>query len=96
MKDAVKDKHQLKSDDSFSEVVHKINESFNDVKLVIDLAKEMIIVNGKFEIHDLPPREFAMLYWFADRRKQGLTGILAPNRSITSSDAKQNDLEIIG
>lgn len=96
LKDAVKDKHQLKSDDSFSEVVHKINESFNDVKLVIDLAKEMIIVNGKFEIHDLPPREFAMLYWFADRRKQGLTGILAPNRSITSSDAKQNDLEIIG
>lgn len=96
LKDAVKDKHQLKGNDSFSQVVHKINESFNDVKLVIDLAKEMIIVNGKFEIHDLPPREFAMLYWFADRRKQGLTGILAPNKNITSSDAKQNDLEIIG
>jgi hypothetical protein len=35
LKEAVKDKHQLKGEDSFSTVVHKINESFNDVKLKI-------------------------------------------------------------
>ncbi len=45
LKDAVKDKHQLKGHDTFSDVVHKINESFNNVKLVIDLASQSITVN---------------------------------------------------
>ncbi|MCS4297567.1 MULTISPECIES: CRISPR-associated ring nuclease Csm6 [Acinetobacter] len=95
MRDAIKDKHQLKSTDSFSQVVHKINESFNDVKLKINLHNQTIEVNDKFTIDDLPPREFSLLHWFADRRKRGLEGIIAPNKNITSNDAKPSDLEII-
>lgn len=95
LKDAVKDKHQLKGDDSFSQVVHKINESFNDVKLVIDLASHQVIVNDKFTIDDLAPREFAMLHWFADLRQKGYVGVIAPSKSMTSNDAKPADFEII-
>lgn len=82
MKDAIKDKHQLKGKDKegnaykFSDVVKKINGSFNDVSLKINLHDESILVNEKFEIKDLPPREFALLHWFADYRKKGLTGLL--------------------
>jgi len=86
MKDAVKDKHQLKSNDSFSQVVHKINESFNDVKLTINLHNQTIQVNEKFIISDMPPREFAMLHWFADLRKRGLDGVVAPTKKINSKD----------
>lgn len=95
LKDAVKDKHQLKSDDSFSDVVSKINESFNDVRVKILLHSYEIIVNEKFVIKDLPPREFAMFHWFADRRKNGLEGIIAPNKNITSKDAGPDDFKKI-
>lgn len=95
LKDAVKDKHQLKTDDSFSDVVNKINESFNDVRVKILLHSCEIIVNEKFVIKDLPPREFAMFHWFADRRKNGLEGIIAPNKNITSKDAGPDDFKKI-
>ncbi|WP_168526544.1 MULTISPECIES: CRISPR-associated ring nuclease Csm6 [Acinetobacter] len=95
LKEAVKDKHQLKSDDSFSDVVSKINESFNDVRVKILLHSYEIIVNEKFVIKDLPPREFAMFHWFADRRKNGLEGIIAPNKNITSKDAGPDDFKKI-
>lgn len=92
LKDAVKDKHQLKGHDTFSDVVHKINESFNNVKLVIDLASQSITVNKKFYISDLAPREFAMLHWFADIRKKGYEGIIAP-RVNASSTKKISEVE---
>ena len=95
MKDAIKDKHQLKSKDSFSDVVNKINESFNDVVLKINLHNRTVQVNDKFLIKDLSPREFAMLHWFADRRKKGLEGIVAPSKNMTSKDAKQLDFDVI-
>lgn len=95
LKEAVKDKHQLKSQDSFSDVVTKINESFNDVRLKILLHSCEIIVNEKFVIKDLPPREFAMLHWFADQRTKGLQGIIAPNKNITSKDAGPDDFKKI-
>lgn len=91
LKDAVKNKHQLKSHDTFSEVVHKINESFNDVKLVIDLASQSIIVNEKFHISNLAPREFAMLHWFADIRKKGDEGIIAPRVNASSTKKISED-----
>lgn len=78
MQYAVKDKHQLKGEDSFSQVVNKINESFNDISLKIHLHNRSVLINDKLTIQDLPPREFAMLHWFADRRKKGLDGIIAP------------------
>ena len=91
LKDAVKNKHQLKSHDTFSEVVHKINESFNDVKLVIDLASQSITVNEKFHISNLAPREFAMLHWFADIRKKGDEGIIAPRVNASSTKKISED-----
>ncbi|MFC2998149.1 CRISPR-associated ring nuclease Csm6 [Acinetobacter sichuanensis] len=91
LKDAVKEKHQLKGDDSFSQVVHKINESFNDVKLVIDLSGHQVKVNEKFIIDDLAPREFAMLHWFADLRQKGLQGIIAPKVDANSKKASNED-----
>lgn len=91
LKDAVKDKHQLKSDDSFSEVVHKINESFNDVKICINLAEKTIQVNDKFKIAELAPREFAMLHWFADYRKNHNVGIIAPRIDANSKKPKEED-----
>ena len=91
LKDAVKDKHQLKSDDSFSQVVHKINESFNDVKICINLAEKTIQVNDKFKIAELAPREFAMLHWFADYRKNHNVGIIAPRIDANSKKPKEED-----
>jgi len=78
MKDAIKGKHQLKQDDSFTTVVHKINESFNDVKLQVNVHNRTINVNDKFLIESLSPRAFAMLHWFASLRKEGGEGIIAP------------------
>ena len=95
LKEAVKDKHQLKSNDSFSDVVSKINESFNDVKLILDIDNRKVIVNDKFIISDLPPREFAMLHWFADLRQQGKDGIIAPTKKINSKDIQQQEVKYI-
>lgn len=94
MKDAIKDKHQLKQD-SFTQVVQKINESFNDVKLIIDLPNRTVQVNDKFIINDLPPREFAMLSWFAVRKKENKEGIIAPKDNMTSSKISQQELKKI-
>lgn len=95
LKEAVKDKHQLKSNDSFSDVVSKINESFNDVKLILDIDNRKVIVNDKFIISDLPPREFAMLHWFADLRQQRKDGIIAPTKKINSKDIQQQEVKYI-
>lgn len=92
LQEAVKNQHQLKSSDSFSQVVHKINESFNDVQLVIDLTSNLVVVNNTFKFDDLPAREFAFLHWFADRRKQGLDGIIA-SRVNASSKSKISEAD---
>lgn len=95
LKDAVKNKHQLKSNDSFSDVVNKINESFNDVKLTLDIDNRKVIVNDKFLISDLPPREFTMLHWFADLRQKGKDGIIAPTKKINSKDIQPSEAKYI-
>lgn len=94
LKDAVKTKHHVKSD-KFSEVVHKINESFNDVTLVINLDDKSIVVNDKFTITDLSPREFAVLHWFADNRQKDKAGIVAPRLDANSKSAKQEDADYL-
>ena len=68
MKYAIKDKHQLNTNESFSNTVQKINESFNDVTLTLDPEQQKIIVNAKILIDDVAPREFALLHWFADNK----------------------------
>lgn len=82
MREAILPKHQLKKKDSFSEVVQKINESYEDVSLELNTFSRKAIVNGKFTIDDLPPREWAFLNWFADRRKSEKEGIIAPTKNI--------------
>ena len=91
MKDAIKEKHQLKSDDSFSQVINKINESFNEVKMTINLHDNSVVVNDKYYITNLQPREFALLHWFADLRKKGERGVVAPRVNINSKDLKPED-----
>ena len=95
LKDAVKDKHQLKGEDSFSTVVHKINESFNDVKLKILVHSREVVINDKFVIKNLAPREFAMLHWFADLRQKGFDGIVAPTKKINSKDIPPQEAKYI-
>ena len=95
LKEAVKDKHQLKGEDSFSTVVHKINESFNDVKLKILVHSREVVINEKFVIKNLAPREFAMLHWFADLRKKGFDGIVAPTKKINSKDIPPQEAKYI-
>lgn len=94
LRDAVKDKHQVKND-NFSQTVSKINESFNDVTLKIDLAKQVIIVNNKFTIGDLAPREFALLHWFAENRKANKSGIVAPRIHATTRGSSAEDAEYL-
>ena len=95
LKEAVKDKHQLKGEDSFSTVVHKINESFNDVKLKILVHSREVLINDKFVIKNLAPREFAMLHWFAELRKKGFDGIVAPTKKINSKDIPPQEAKYI-
>ena len=93
MKDAILPKHQLKKDDGFVEVVDKINESFKEVKLNISLKDRSIIVNNKFVITDLAPREFAMLHWFADVQKKGQLGIEPPRIDANATKVSTEDAE---
>lgn len=95
MKDAIKEKHQLKGDDSFSEVISKINDSFNDVTLTLNLHNRSIVINDKYRIDDLSPREFAFLHWFADLRKSGKDGIVAPKCNSNSKGAKAEDAQYL-
>lgn len=92
MKDAILPKHQLRQDDGFVDVVNKINESYKDVKLQLNVHSKSLIVNDRFEIKNMPSREFAMLYWFADLRKQGKKGIIAPKDNFNSPNIKDSSL----
>ena len=92
MREAILPKHQLKKEDSFSEVVQKINESYEDINLELNTFSRKAIVNGKFIIDDLPPREWAFLNWFADRRKEGRGGVIAPAKNINERNIDSQQL----
>lgn len=92
MREAILPKHQLKKEDSFSEVVQKINESYEDINLELNTFSRKAIVNGKFIIDDLPPREWAFLNWFADRRKEGRGGVIAPTKNINERNIDSQQL----
>lgn len=94
MKEAIKSNHQLQSDDSFSEVVGKVNESFNDVTLQINLHSNDVCVNNQFTFK-LAPRHFAFLRWFAELRKDNQLGVLAPTASINKKNITEKELATI-
>lgn len=93
MKDAILEKHQLNSDDSFSEVVNKIKSSFSPVSLTINLDSNRVLFN-EVEV-TLPPREFAFLHWFADLRRQGLPGIRCPRVKNTDKGVRAEDSDYV-
>lgn len=95
MKDAIKEKHQLRGQDRFIAVVHKINQSFKNVQLKIDLDRSVVLVNNEFLINSLPPREFALLHWFADQRRKGTNGIRAPKIHASAVKPKQEDADYL-
>ncbi len=95
MRDAILPKHQLRKEDSFSEVVQKINESYEDITLELNSFSRKAIINGKFNIDDLPPREWALLNWFADRCKEGKGGIIAPTKNINDRNIDGQQLDHI-
>ncbi|WP_072281735.1 CRISPR-associated ring nuclease Csm6 [Rappaport israeli] len=82
MQNAINNRHQLKSDASFSEVVDKINQSYEKPSLTIDLRNKVktITINHKYQLK-LEPKEFAFLYWFADLRKNNKAGVQAPKKN---------------
>ncbi len=85
MKDAIKARHSIK-DDSFMNTVHKINEASNDAKISIDVMGRSVQVNDKYVINDLSPRELAVLWWFADLRRNNESGIVTPTYNMNSKD----------
>lgn len=95
MKDAIHEKHQLKGDFTFGEVVSSIKNSFAPSSLVINLDHNTMTFNG-VEI-SLPPREFAFLHWFADLRKKGLNGVHCPRitNSASSKNVSEEDLKLV-
>ncbi len=95
MHEAILPKHQLRKEDSFSEVVQKINESYEDITLELNTFSRKAIINDKFVIDNLPPREWAFLNWFADRRKEGNGGIIAPTRNFNEKNIDSQQLGYI-
>ncbi|WP_227674532.1 CRISPR-associated ring nuclease Csm6 [Psychrobacter jeotgali] len=95
MHEAILPKHQLRKEDSFSEVVQKINESYEDVSLELNTFSRKAIVNGKFTIDNLPPREWAFLNWFAARRKDSKGGVIAPTKNINERNINSEQLSHI-
>ncbi|MDO5650902.1 MAG: CRISPR-associated ring nuclease Csm6 [Moraxella sp.] len=92
MREAINPKHQLSKGDKFSEVVAKVNESFKELYLTINVDNQTINVNNRFDMK-LSPREFAFLWWFADLRCQGKDGVIAPKIDSTAKHASEADSE---
>lgn len=78
LRHALPDTHPLKMDGyQFSDVVEQINQSNQNLSLEIDFTHKYIRVNRGEQVN-IPPRELAMLMWFADNKVKGKSGIKAP------------------
>ena len=95
MKDAIKARHQLNTEDGFSDVVQKIDESFKDVKLTINVHNRSIVVNDAITVNGISTREFAFLHWFADRKINGKPGVLKPRHKMSQKNITPESMEYI-
>lgn len=95
MKEAIKARHQLNTDDKFSDVVQKIDESFKDVKLTINVHSKSVVVNDTMVVESIPAREFAFLHWFADRKVNGKPGVLKPKHKMTQQNITKESIDYI-
>lgn len=93
---AIKDKHQLKGEHSFSRVVEFYNESLNDLTLKVYPDQKKIVVNDRLEVVDLAPRLLAFLHLFALDKKKGGEGFRAPTLKATQKNPnKPKELDYI-
>lgn len=95
MKEAIKARHQLNTDDKFSDVVQKIDESFKDIKLTINVHSKSVVVNDTMVVESIPAREFAFLHWFADRKVNGKPGVLKPKHKMTQQNITKESIDYI-
>lgn len=94
MKDAIKERHQIKKD-SFVDTVNKINEAANDLYLEINAAEKLITLNKKIKIADLAPREFSFFCVFAQNRQIGGVGFFAPSRNASEKNVGNEEMALI-
>ena len=64
----------------FSDVIEQLNQVNQTLSLEINVTQRYIQVNNSIKA-DLPPREMALLMWFADYKIQGKAGLKAPTGS---------------
>lgn len=69
---------------TFSDVVQRIALATGDIRLTIDIKKQMLWVNGIS--CKLAARELAFYVWFAKRAQQNLPPIIAPKKDTPSSE----------
>ena len=94
LRNALSESHPLKMDSyKFSDVVEQINQSNQKINLVIDVTNQKILVNDKLEA-DIPPRELAMLMWFAEDKIRNGIGIKAPTGTNKGNNSAAEDVII--
>lgn len=95
LKNTLSDVHPLMIERyEFSDVIDRLNEVNEKIALLIDVDKQRIVVNEK-QVASVPPRELAMLLWFAKDKLQGGRGFKAPTGSSKGviSDAEKEIIE---
>ncbi|NLY14992.1 MAG: TIGR02584 family CRISPR-associated protein [Gammaproteobacteria bacterium] len=92
MKDAIKKRHQLRTD-SFIDTVNKINEAANDISISLDVANKTLVVNDKFVVDRLAPKEFAFFCMFAQAQKNGEVGLTGLTVEMDTPDAATEALQ---
>lgn len=64
----------------FSDVIEQLNQVNQALSLEINVTHRYIQINGSIKA-ELPPREMALLMWFADYKINGKPGLKAPTGS---------------
>lgn len=64
----------------FSDVIEQLNQVNQALSLEINVTHRYIQINGSIKA-ELPPREMALLMWFADYKLTGKSGLKAPTGS---------------
>lgn len=73
--------HPLRmSNYQFSDVIEQLNQVNQTLSLEINVTQRYIKINDSIKA-ELPPREMALLMWFADYTIQGKAGLKAPTGS---------------
>lgn len=81
LRNTLPDTHPLKMENyTFSDVIEQLNQVNQPICLKLNVTQRYIKINDSSRV-ELPPREMAMLMWFADNKVRGKAGIKAPTGS---------------